>query len=190
MDTIDGFWRWFEANADDLRAEPDGDLVVDTIGAELSKVHEGLIGEISRDPKADPTLIISANGNRALFPFVERVFAERPAIAGWEIIAFRPPATDGDLGVIDMDGQQLDTKLIRFVASRDPDGAKLELDVYVPGYTDEDETIGAMGFIALDHTVGEYAMETRIGGIGWYPIEDAPESAQPLAELVAALPKD
>ncbi len=189
MDTFDGFWRWFEENADELRAETDGDLVVDTIGAELSKVHEGLIGELARDG-THHALVLSANGNRALFPFVERLFARRPEIADWEIIAFRPPATEGDLGVIDMDGQQLDTKLIRFISSPDASGGKIELDVYVPGYTEEDETIGAMGFIALDHTVGEYAMETRIGGIAWYPLEDAPERARPLAELVSALPKD
>jgi hypothetical protein len=188
MDAIDGFWRWFVANASELSADPDGDAVCDAISGELAKVHEGLVGELSRGPHSDPTLIISANGNRALFPFVERVFTARPAVPGWEILAFRPPATEGDLGVINMDGHELDTKLIRFVAW--PVDGKLEVDVYVPGYTDEDETIGAMGFIALDHTVGEYAMETRVGGISWYPIEDAPETARPLAELVAALPKN
>lgn len=187
MSDIADFWRWFEAHATRLREEPDGDIVCDAITEALGKVHEGLVGEIGRAPSLDEaTLVISANGNQELFPIVEDLFAERPSVPLWEIIAFRPPANPNDPGVIEMDGLELSIAAMRFVHSLE-DGM-LELDVFVPGYVEDDETIGSMCFIALDHTVGEYRMETRIGGIALYPIEDAPPSARPLVELLALMP--
>lgn len=32
-------------------------------------------------------------------------------------------------------------------------------------------------------------METRIGGVAWYPIEDAPPHARPIDELLALMPR-
>jgi hypothetical protein len=187
MSAIVGFWTWFAANATRLREEPDGDAVCDEITEQLVEVGEGLVGEISRTASRDhATLVVSADGNAELFPAVEAIVAEAPTVAHWEILAFRPPADPNDPGVLEMDGTKLAIADIRFVHSISE--GKLELDVFVPGYVDDDETIGALCFIALDHTVGEYRMETRVGGIAWYPIEEAPSAARPLVELLALMP--
>ncbi|MBK7401248.1 MAG: hypothetical protein IPJ34_34585 [Myxococcales bacterium] len=63
-----------------------------------------------------------------------------------------------------MNGRKLEPKAMKFIAERH--GALFDVTVYVPGFTTR-EDFGNILFIALDHVVGEYDMETRIGGIEW-----------------------
>lgn len=187
MSDIADFWRWFEENATRLREEPDGDAVCGEITDQLENVNDGLIAEISRTASRDQaTLVLSADGIKELFPIIEAIYAERPMVSGWDLVAFRQPADPNNPAVVEMLGRRLAVADMRFEHSLE-DGL-LELDVYVPGYIDDDDAIGNMCFIALDHTVGELRMETRIGGIAWHPIEDAPSSARPLLEILALMP--
>lgn len=179
------FWRWFEANAARLRAVSDFVTVMNEIQAELDKEHAGVIAELTEDDK-DRVLVLSADGDKKLFPTVQRLYAARPNVAGWSVIAFRPPADPKDPTTkMEMNGKSIDPAKVRFVVVST--GDPIDIDVYVPGYIKDDETMGMLGFLALDHTVGEYAMETRIGGIEWHPIEQAPASARPLVELLSVV---
>lgn len=56
--------------------------------------------------------------------------------------------------------------------------------VFVPGYTERD---AKLAYIALDHVVGEYDVETRIGSISIANTDHVPPLAKPLADLPAEL---
>lgn len=171
------FWKWFVQNADALHAEPDLRKVMERISDELAKVDKGVFAEIGSDGD-ERLLVMSVDGDKKLFPVVERLYAARPKIEGWKIVAFRQ--RDKDLTVIEMSGRKLDPKAMKFVAERKAE--LLDVTIYIPGFTSAKE-FGSILFIALDHTVGEYDMETRIGGIDWAKLESAPPDARPLSEL-------
>jgi hypothetical protein len=176
------FWQWFEANAARLAAL-DPDAVVAEVGAALQKEHPGVIAELAIDKDAR-TLVLSADGDKKVFPQVKRLFAARPTIAGWDVIAFRPPANpDEPMAELAANGISLDPAAVRFVVLST--GDTIDIAVFIPGYVATDQTFMMLGFLALDHTIGEYAMETRIGGISWHPLTDAPATAQPLLALQA-----
>lgn len=177
-DTAAGrFWRWFEANAKDLRAEPDLPKTMERISEALAKEHKGVFAEIGSDG-SDRLLVLSVDGDKKLFPMVEQLYAVRPKVPGWKLIAFRQ--RDASLSTIEMNGRKLEPKAMKFIAERH--GALFDVTVYVPGFTTADD-FGNILFIALDHVVGEYDMETRIGGIEWAKLEAAPATARPLADL-------
>ena len=176
------FWDWFVAHAAALRAEPALPTVMETVSARIEAIHPGVFAEIGDG--ATRTLVISADGQRELFPAVQALYAARPAaVPGWTIVAFRQRDPSPDL-VIEMGDVTLDPATMRFVA-REHDGM-LDVAVFVPGFTSR-EAMAQPLYIVLDHTVGEYDMETKIAGIDVAPIEQAPAGARPLRELPALL---
>jgi hypothetical protein len=181
--TIAAFWAWFQKNATALHADKDLQRAVETISEALEKVHPGVFAEIGTSRK-DRQLVISVDGKRELFPVVQAIYAVRPKIPGWTIVAFRPRSDPGF--VIEMNGKKLDPKTMKVTAASD--GQKLDINVFVPGFTTL-EDLGQASFIVLDHLVGEYDMETRIGGIEWAAIERAPATARSLVDLPAILDK-
>src|SRR5262245_39353246 len=66
------FWVWFQNNAAALRAQKDRQHTMETIGAELERVHPGLVAEIG-ELRDSLELVISADGNLELFPVVQEI---------------------------------------------------------------------------------------------------------------------
>jgi hypothetical protein len=177
------FWAWFQKNAAALRADSDRRRTMEAISDELERAHPGVFAEIG-DVGGDRELVISVDGKRELFPIVQEIYAARPKVPGWVIVAFRPRSSPSDPPVIEMDGKQLDSRRMKFTAGRN--GEKLDITVFVPGFTTL-EKLHPASFAILDHLVGEYDMETRIGGIEWAAVARAPAAARPLVELPAEL---
>jgi len=176
------FWKWFTEHAAELRAEKDLKKTMDGISAELETAYPGVFAEIG-GAKDDRTLVLSVDGKKDLFPHVQELYAARPTVTGWTIVAFRQRAKPGDPELtIEMGNQKLDPGKVRFVGT--PAGGKLDIDVFIPGFTTNEE-MGQLGFLILDHAVGEFDMETKIGGIEFAALDKAPASAKPLAELPA-----
>lgn len=171
------FWKWFQKNADGLRADADLQHTMERISTELEKGHKGVFAEIGADG-ANRLLVLSVDGDKKLFPLVQQLYKARPTVEGWTVAAFRQ--RDKDLTVIEMGGRKLDPKSMKVVAEKN--GEVFDVTVYVPGFTTT-EDFGSILFITLDHTVGEYDMETRIGAIDWVSLDKAPATARPLAEL-------
>lgn len=180
-DPIAAFWTWFAANAAALHASSPIDTM-NKVTDQLLTIDPGVIAEIGGD-QGDRTLVITADGKKAKFPVVEKIVAAKPAapIPGWNVVAFRQ-RSNGDMPVIEMDGAKVSLASTKFVA--EPAGDKLDVTVYVAGPDDEDSR-AQIGFLVLDHTIGEYDMETRIAGIDFAPIAKAPKDAKQIAELPA-----
>jgi len=182
---VAAFWAWFQNKAAALRADKDLLRTMETINEELEVVHDGVFGEIEgRDD--DRTLVITADGQRELFPAVQEIYAARPQVPRWTIVAFRPRRDDpGDIE-IELDGRKHHPRRMKFTGARD--GKKVAITVFVPWFTTREE-LGQADLIVLDHLVGEYDLKTKVGDIRWANIKQAPATARPLVELPALLDK-
>ena len=181
---VTGFWTWFVEHAQELRVEKDGVKAMQRIGDELAKIDSDLIAEIGVNGETRE-LVISADGHKELFPRVQEVYAARPAhVEGWAIVAFRQrdPRLDGMS--IELNGKAITAKDLKFVAT--PVDGKLDIQVFIPGFTTNEE-MGTLAYVILDHTIGEYDMETKIGVIDLAAIDNAPSTARPLDQLPAAV---
>jgi hypothetical protein len=181
---VTAFWKWFVEKAGALRSDANLENTMNAISDELRKIDSGVFAEIGSDGD-DLLLVISADGDKKKFPTVQRIYDARPpSVKGWRVVAFRQRWTAEDPPrEVNVEGKTVDPKQAKFVA--EPGGSdKLDVTVYVP--VDGDDTMLArVGFIMLDHTLGEYDMETRIGGIDFAHASKAPADAKPLSALPA-----
>ena len=174
------FWTWFADHATELANDSGLVRAMTRINDQLQPTHPGIFVELGVEGQRR-TLVITADGDRANFAMVQAVYRARPMVAGWNIVAFRQ--RDNASTAIEIDGASLDPATMTFVAGRE--GDKLSIRVYVPAFAGERMKVGL--YVVLDHIVGEYDMETRIGGIDFAPIEKAPATAQPLRALPALI---
>lgn len=173
------FWKWFTDHATELHGNTDLRVVMESISAECEKAYPGVFAEIGKQGD-ELMLVISADGIKKLFPQVQEIYAARPTVPGWKIVAFR----QRDAGfAIEMGDKKLEPKTVKFVGT--PGEGKLDIEVYLPGFKSGDEELKKIGFIILDHMIGEYDMETKIGGIDFAALDAAPATAKPLTELPA-----
>jgi len=173
------FWAWFSEHAAELRGTTDLRAVMERISTELERSYPGVFAEIGVDGDQH-VLVISADGDKKRFAGVQEVYAARPALAGWKIVAFRQ--RDPSFS-IEMEGKSVDPKIAKFIGR--PGVGTLDIQVYLPAYQRDDVVMRKLGFIVLDHVLGEYDMETKIGGIEFAALDAAPASAKPLTELPA-----
>lgn len=185
-DPIEEFWAWFAANAESFRAmNPPNDRALKQLHGKLAEVKAGLVPEFALENGVATTLVISADGNRALFPDVVAVVRRAPELPGWRIVAFRQP---GRLTVaIEMHGQRLGAADLWF--STEQDGAKTGVNLFVRGLTDDNrQLLGGAAFLLLDNALGEYLVETAIGFVDFHPLPEEPgPGLRPFPELVEAI---
>jgi len=177
------FWTWIAAHVGDLRAITRGDEpIMDELAARLRAVDPGLAFEVGVGT-APFELIISADGVRDKFPVVQRLVAAAPPITGLEPIAFRPRKS-ADFG-IRIEGIELGAGDVWFTAT--PAGATLDVVLYVRGLDGtRDDVRKYATYVLLDTLLGEYDVETRLGGIEWRAAPTAPAAPlRPLTELPA-----
>lgn len=179
------FWKWVGGHVSELRAVKTGEEpVVNELSAELDKAAPGLVFELGVG--SDPfEFIISADGAKERFDAVKRLAGKAPTIPGLKVIAFRPrKEIDGfemHLGELKLAAAE-----VKYLSGVEKDG-KLSIDLYIEGYdaTTED-AVKRAGFVLLDSAIGEFDMETRIGGIEFHGAP-APAGAKPLPALPAEL---
>ena len=185
-DPIETFWNWFLANSKSLHSmiEPD-ESTIDAVHNQLTKIHPDLVFEVEvqRQPRA---FVVSADGDRSLFPLVADVVSRAPAMPEWEVLAFRQPGpTDV---AIEMRGIRLGPNDVWFTMQ--PTHDKVDLTMFVRGMVDENREAMSHGvFILLDNALGEYLVETAVGRIDFVelPPEPLPEDFRPFPELPASV---
>ena len=179
------FWTWFSANAAAL-SKAEGLEIIQRVQPELAKVNRDIKAELGQDGDRK-LLVITADGIRKDFPIVKRVVAAAPEVPGWKIVAFRQRSPE--MRVIEMNGHKLDADTMKFLSS--PNGEKLNIDLFIPGYdaNNGDSPLAQLAYLALDHSLGEYDVETRLAGIDMHALDTAPANARPFPELVGAVDK-
>jgi hypothetical protein len=87
---IEAFWKAVQSHRPALeRLDTADDPAYDAVLAALQEIDPGLFLEFSTSP-GDHELVVTADGNRALFPLVDRVVRRAPSMDGWTIHALKP----------------------------------------------------------------------------------------------------
>jgi hypothetical protein len=87
----EAFWTWFAENEARIRQiRTAGVPLIRLVHAKLREIAPKLTIELSADDNPKE-LIISASGDRSLFPLVREVVSRAPKLPGWRFIALKPP---------------------------------------------------------------------------------------------------
>jgi len=168
------FWRWFTAHDGALFAVKTGsEPVCDTLMTQMQTVDSNLTFEFGPVQGGRREFVISAGGIRAAFPAVEELAAAAPALERWRITRFRPRREPMRLKVGSLTVDPSDVEVLA-----EADGAKIALIVSIRGYHETPtKQYQQAAFLLLDQALGEYVMETRIGGINILAPEGRPSGA-------------
>nr|HEX4316525.1 hypothetical protein [Kofleriaceae bacterium] len=179
------FWAWFADHARELSQMHDPAAAVARISPELDRVDDSMLVEIGR-AGSDSLLVITADGDRSRFAAIQHLVDLRPpSIPGWQVSALRPRDPTRPLPAVMMEGEQIDPARVKVVAT--PDASKLDVKLFIPGYTDDDKKLGMLAFLLLDEAIGESDTELRVGRIDMAPVEQAPAGATAVDQLPAAI---
>jgi hypothetical protein len=200
MQRIKEFWTWFSLHQNDLSAIDGPNAPIFTqLGQRIKDVDRGLEFEIGPALENKKELAISANGNTALFPLVEKVVTEAPTLKRWMIVAFRqktPPAQLKGLAIAAhpaLDGKVIPNSAPMGVAVKDmrfsirKENGKAKVTVFIKSF-DPNGPQRDMAEMMMQQAVGEYDMAKKIKEIECKS-DDAPEvkDAQPFEDLGQAL---
>ena len=175
------FWAWLKANDQRLRdavvSPREEDPLFDEVLEKLHEENDQLFFLLGGEPKGEMEFIVTAEGDVEQFPADEALVASAPAMAGWQIIAFKPPM--GHELVLQHEGAVIDGEKTWFKL----DGGDIVLAC--AGWSAK--TRDAYQFAAvemLDAVLGEL-LSTRIESIEVVKLPGAPEKEgfRPLAEL-------
>ena len=181
----ESFWQWFQLNEALLYDfESNQDATLKMLSKALKKVHPDLTYELSPitdDGKRE--FVISADGFKDAFPSVESLYSKAPELNRWIIIKYRQRRSIGH--ILKFGGQSVDGENIKYLMLEEEDPKKVGIVLFIPGYTDQErEAFLGIGFIFLDHALGEYDVVTRVGMIEFLGIDSEHcEKAKPLSEL-------
>ena len=180
------FWPWFAQNeprlASTVKANPAA--VMDEIQRHLWEQEPKLLVELSvmPEPGRPHGLVISAGGDAALFPAVQRLVASAPTLGSFELIAFRP-RHDPELDLT-VDGRKVSPGDFLF-RETGRHGGKVDVELAIEGLTPANhDVLVRAAFMLIDAVLGEYDAELRVGNIEFTPAPDPPTGAhRPLDEL-------
>ncbi len=182
------FWKWFKTNeARIFEFEKDRDTVFADLAAEMHKINAGLAFEFGPDNDGVREFVISADGNKAIFPVVISLADKAPSMPKWKIIKFRPRREP--MREITFDGKRVFSRQISFTV--EADGDKAGITLFMEGYEPSGHnTFGSIGFLYLDNCLGEYDVETKVGFVQFKRADERTKlSKQPISELAATFDK-
>lgn len=158
------FWSWFQKSEDRLfHFERDQEAIFDELSRQMAAVDPNLTFEFSpvlEDGRRE--FVISAGGIKDSFPAVEALAAKAPALPRWTWVKFRPRR--GFAVAMRLDDQEISTDQVRYVMFKD--GDLIGLLLFIEGFNDTQKTaFHQIGYLFLDHFLGEFDVETRVGFI-------------------------
>lgn len=176
--TPQSFWRWFGNNQerfDQLDETNAGQAParLNEIMEELKKYDPWLKGLIGKYDDTTSELVITADGDIALFVKVEQFVSEAPALPGWRFTAHKPPLGFDEIS-IEMHGKIFNEETVKFFPLTDPAYPDLVSIVFThKEYDDkEDEDFQTAGSIYVQNALGELNTATQIDQ---YKISPEPE---------------
>lgn len=186
MGAQEKFWNWFlqhepELFAFDATQETEREGVFVPLARELNKVDADLVFEFGpKGPRRE--FVISAGGIRRVFPSVISLVNAAPRLERWQVIAFRPRRTL--CSSVQIRGRRVDVKDVHFSLLDNSQIAGINL--FIPGYGDDDADLKQIGYLLLDEALGEYDVESRLGLIKMLPSDGCTSGeCHPLIELPA-----
>src|SRR5438876_279941 len=171
------FWDWLAENGARVRAGLKRGVaeVARDVGKEFKRAYPGLVWEVSVGRGREPWVFcLSANGNRKLFPRVQRAVEEAPKVKGWKIRAFRPRGpVDAE---ISLNGQTLDGDDVWCEVTAVKGGVSVVL--HLRGVTVQtEEVLSQMALILMDNAIGEYDSVMKIADVDIALLEGTPRAS-------------
>jgi hypothetical protein len=169
------FWKVFEACEARLAlAESAVDSAYEVLLAKLHEIDSGLYLEFCSDP-TESELIVTADGDRSLFPLVREIVAAAPTLRGWTIRALKPKL--GFPTTVSWDDLTIRIEEVVFAPLENEGTEDFGLRLFVPGIrpADTDNAHSAM-LRALDHGLGE---EKLAQAVHFTEVRPLPEEAEP-----------
>jgi hypothetical protein len=166
------FWTWFAANAkryhDFTPGGPEQAGLFRDLDRALSRVHRGLQYAFDGGGGPEREFIISADGNRDLFPVVQRLVEAAPSLPGWRIVAFRPRVASLHDIRLEIPGVTVEASDLWYALA--PEGDRVGIALFLPGFEDvRSQSALMVAFLMLDSALGEYDVETKVGSITTFP---------------------
>ena len=176
---IDAWWRAFQGKTTDLDAlfhrKSEWDLprwMHDHLGA----VDPGLMweyGQAVRQP--GHRLVITPEQRKWLRPVVRSLLERAPKIPGWEFYPHRLPE-DAPMAIQMVQARVGVNVTGAMISASVAPGRKIDLEYTFPQRLDE-QTANQAAFVATETLMGEYVLDTWIGGIG---VADGQPGQRPL----------
>ena len=165
--TLAEFWRWFEANDDDLfHLEQNPKDIFDRLTEAMHRVDQNLTFEFSlvlEDGCRE--FIISAAGNKSSFQSVEALYATSPCLPRWTFIRFRQRRDLNDLKM-QYASHLIKASQVHYAIFKDRKPGKVGIMLFLDGYSVKDrDTWDQIGYLLIDAALGEYDVETHVGEI-------------------------
>ena len=184
LNAIAKFWEMFREHSEELSALSTANHpVYDLILKHLQLIHPKIYFEFSSDP-ISAELIITAEGNPALFPLVEFIVANAPEIPGWSIRALKPKL--GFPVKTTWEGVTINIAEVVFDPLEREGSDDLGLLIFVPELSSDDIEAAHNAILrALDHALGEKQFAESVQYTEAIPLRDAASAADyiPLKEL-------
>jgi len=181
--TPQSFWKWFIAHDRMLYDfEKDQERVFDKLASKMRQIDPHLTFEFGPKTDAGREFVISADGIKASFPAVTTLVSAAPRLTRWQVTAFRPRRSP--INLIELKGIKADPRDIQF--SLIDNGRNIGVYLFFPGYNEQNNAWKEIGYLLLDEALGEFDVETKVGPIGFFSL-DQPENQErfPLADLPA-----
>lgn len=189
--TATAFWQWFGENEHRFRKleKNDSDQALsflEELIQQMQPYNPYLKALAGPDSNGNFELIITSDGDIALFSTVEELINAAPPVPNWVFTAHKP-ALGFDGISIDLYGLQFSTETTSFyplVLNDYPDEVNIVLTHN--GYTkDMDDHFQAGGMIYLENGLGEMYTATRIDNYETGPVPDAGQGIEliPIAKL-------
>ena len=179
---IQDFWTLFSLRADALaRIGSAEDPVYDEVLAKLQEINDGLFFEFSTRGSASE-IIITAEGEKALFGLVDDIVAAAPRVRGWSYVALKPKV--GLARSITWEGHTIDCAEVVFEPLEDEKTGEFGIRLLVPDLSDDRSESAHNGLLrVLDHALGErrFADEIRFTEVA--ALDEDAEDYIPLADL-------
>ncbi|MEM7222208.1 MAG: hypothetical protein AAF495_04475 [Pseudomonadota bacterium] len=185
---VTAFWTWFSTHHEEIEQSlGDPQALVRLIAPRLHRVHGELTFEVGRDAGGTYCFVVSADGILKTMPAVETLVAGAPGLAGWRVVAFRPPKER--IETIQFQGCSFAPDDFWYAPLMNEDGQRLDLVIAVgedKAPPDDEQIIGA-AFLLLDALIGEYNVMTRVGAIDFAKVPAAElnqaQGFKPLTQL-------
>ena len=172
MKEIKSFWQWFVSQKDVLAYLPSRqtDLYPELINR-MHQIHQGLVCDFEFEAVTKvKRMVISANGDKRLFPLVMKVMGEAPkeVLADWQILAFRQPRP-GNFSLQFADFR-LATDDVMVQVKPIPGKNKVALRLSINHWDNHQVGSAPAVRVLLDNLLGEYAAVfyiDRVEAIPW-----------------------
>jgi hypothetical protein len=157
------FWQWFVANEDRLfHFERNQEKVFAALSNQLKMVDPDLCFEFG-PADGSREFVISAGGITKAFQAVISLTDAAPKLPRWKFTAFRPRRII--LNSIRYKEKSIGPDDISCTLLLSPTEQKVGLRLFINGYREDDVDFKVIGYLMLDETLGEFDVETRLGGI-------------------------